>query len=172
MSTIRDIEQLFFKSTSPVKVLETEYPCILCKINNRCYYKKDVMYTWDIPYYICQTSHKQIIQFGTKVMLIHYLCENKLVYDLKQIIIYMLCFNNEYDTINCVNEKLSIMQYRMNYINIIYLLQSYTINKLKEVITSRNLKMPKGKHKQHYINVISHDINNKHHIWIYDKYGV
>lgn len=164
MKLFNSLQKHFYLSNEPVKQLETEYPCILCQVNSRCFFIEDITYH-GTPAYICETSYKQLQHYHTYITLINELniyvdndCKNNI----------MSSYSCLLDIVQCIDDRQKIIKYRNDYFNLDFI-SLYTIPQLQALITHRGLKMPKGKKKQDYIRVLRSDMNDKYRLWRNDS---
>lgn len=165
MNIFNSLQKQFYISKEPVKHLETEYPCLLCKVNARCYYIEDITYH-GISAYICKTSYKQLQMYRNYIMLMHEL--NHFVdYDCINYIIRLFSTINP-NQLQCVQDKEAIIKYRNDYITMDFI-SLYTIPQLKILIIRRGLFMPKNGKQRDYISVLRNDMSAKYTLWRMDS---
>jgi hypothetical protein len=105
MNIFNALQKQFYISKEPVKQLETEYPCILCKVNARCFYIETITYH-GVPAYICETTYNQLKKYNTYINLINELT-NYIDNDCKNYIISLYgCLLNE---VQCIKDKEAII---------------------------------------------------------------
>jgi hypothetical protein len=165
MNLFNSLQKQFYISKEPVKQLETEYPCLLCKVNTRCYYIENITYHGS-PAYICNTSYKQLQMYRNYIMLMHEFIKY-VDYDCINYIIRLFSTINP-NQLQCVQDKAAIIKYRNDYITMDFI-SLYTIPQLKALIEKRGLFMPKSRKQRDYINVLRNDMSAKYRLWRSDN---
>jgi hypothetical protein len=162
MNIFNALQKQFYISKEPIKQLETEYPCILCKVNARCYYIENIIYH-GVPAYICKITYNQLKKYNTYINLINSLTKY-VDNDCKNYILsFYGCLLNE---VQCIKDKEAIIKYRNNYFNLDFI-TLYTIPQLKALITHRGLTCPNRKNLKQadYIKVLRSDMSTKYMLW-------
>ena len=165
MTTIQKLQVDFFRSSMPTKQLETMYPCKLCNVNSRCYYKEDITIS-NVPVYICPIAYDELLHNYDKVVLVKELCSNYLINDLNKTLQFFLHY---IQNPSCMDLKIAIIKYRQHYLNIDFI-SLLTLEQLQMICKKRQLKIPnrKIKNRKTYIDIIQQDVHVKRSAWMFD----